>query len=112
MNQGPNKIFDEFAKLMTDAAGVAQGARKELETAVKSQGERWISQMDLVQRDEFEAVKEMASKARLENEELRAEIEALKAQFNSPAKLVAKAKTAAKPKSAPKKSTETPAADK
>ena len=58
-------VFDEFAKLMTDAAGVAQGARREVETALKSQGERLLSQMDLVQRDEFEAVKEMASKARL-----------------------------------------------
>lgn len=80
MDQGPNRIFDEFAKLMTDAAGVAQGARREVETALRSQGERLLSQMDLVQRDEFEAVKEMASKARLENEELRKEIEALKAK--------------------------------
>lgn len=103
MNQGPNKIFDEFAKLMTDAAGVAQGARRELETAVKSQGERWVSQMDLVQRDEFEAVKEMASKARLENEALRTEIEALKAQMKTSAKPAAKAKAAAKPKAAAKK---------
>lgn len=103
MNQGPNKIFDEFAKLMTDAAGVAQGARRELETAVKSQGERWVSQMDLVQRDEFETVKEMASKARLENEALRTEIEALKAQMKTSTKPAAKAKAAAKPKAAAKK---------
>lgn len=102
MNQGPNKIFDEFAKLMTDAAGVAQGARRELETAVKSQGERWVSQMDLVQRDEFEAVKEMASKARLENEALRTEIEALKAQMETSTKPAAKAKAPAKPKAAAK----------
>ena len=78
MNQGSSRVFDEFAKLMTDAAGVAQGARREVETALKSQGERLLSQMDLVQRDEFEAVKEMAAQARLENEELRKEIEALK----------------------------------
>ena len=80
-SQGPSRLFDEFAKLMTDAAGVAQGARREVETALKSQGERLLSQMDLVQRDEFEAVKEMASRARQENEELRAEIDALKARL-------------------------------
>ena len=83
MDQGPNRIFDEFAKLMTDAAGVAQGARREVETALKSQGERLLSQMDLVQRDEFEAVKEMASRARQENEELRSEIDALKARLDN-----------------------------
>ncbi|MEM1039138.1 MAG: accessory factor UbiK family protein [Pseudomonadota bacterium] len=77
--QGPNRLFDEFAKLVTDAAGMAQGARREVETVIKSQGERLIGQMDLVQRDEFEAVKEMAAKARLENETLRTELEALKA---------------------------------
>ncbi|MEL6736516.1 MAG: accessory factor UbiK family protein [Pseudomonadota bacterium] len=77
--QGPNRLFDEFAKLVTDAAGMAQGARREVETVIKSQGERLIGQMDLVQRDEFEAVKEMAAKARLENEALRTELEALKA---------------------------------
>jgi len=77
--QGPNRLFDEFAKLVTDAAGMAQGARREVETVIKSQGERLIGQMDLVQRDEFEAVKEMAAKARLENEALRTELEVLKA---------------------------------
>ena len=81
MTQGPNRILDEVAKLMTDAAGVAQGARREVETALKSQGERMLSQMDLVQRDEFEAVKEMASRARMENDALRAELEVLKAQM-------------------------------
>lgn len=81
MTNGPNRLFDEFAKLMTDAAGVAQGARREVESAFRSQAERLVAQMDLVQRDEFEAVKEMASKARLENDALRAEIEALKARM-------------------------------
>ncbi len=94
MADGPNRLFDEFAKLMTDAAGVAQGARREVETAFRSQAERFVGQMDLVQRDEFEAVKEMASKARLENEALRAELEDLK-------ELVAK--SGAKPKTAAKK---------
>ena len=85
-DQGPNRIFDEFAKLMTDAAGVAQGARREVEGALKGQAERFLGQMDLVQRDEFEAVREMASKARLENEELRAELDALKSQVAAMAK--------------------------
>ncbi len=84
MNQGSNRLLDEFAKLMTDAAGVAQGARREMETMFRSQGERLLSQMDLVQRDEFEAVKEMASRARTENAELRAEIEAIRAQLGQP----------------------------
>ncbi|MFD0916381.1 accessory factor UbiK family protein [Pseudahrensia aquimaris] len=95
MSQGPSRIFDEFAKLLTDATGVAQGARREVETAIKSQGERFLSQMDLVQRDEFEAVKEMASKARMENEALRAELEELKAAMGGAKKAPAK-KPAAK----------------
>lgn len=103
MSQPPNRIFDELAKLMTDAAGVAQGAKREVETAFKSQGEKFLAQMDLVQRDEFEAVKEMASKARLENEELRAEIEALKKSMAKPAKKPTAAKKPAAKKAASKK---------
>ena len=94
--QGPSRVFDEFAKLMTDAAGVAQGARREVEGAMRSQAERFMQQMDLVQRDEFEAVKEMASKARMENEELRAEIAALKELVQASAKKQAARKPAAK----------------
>ena len=96
--QGPNRMFDEFAKLMTDAAGVAQGARREVETAFKGQAERFMAGMDLVQRDEFEAVKEMASKARMENESLRAELDELKAS------LAGSAKKASAKKPAPEKS--------
>jgi BMFP domain-containing protein YqiC len=77
MNQGPNRIFDEFAKLMTDAAGLAQGVQREAQTAFRSQAERFLADMDLVRRDEFEAVKEMASNARLENEALKKRIDAL-----------------------------------
>ena len=102
-SQGPSRIFDEFAKLMTDAAGVAQGARREVEEAMRSQAERFLMQMDLVQRDEFEAVKEMASKARMENDALRAELDELKAQINAAAKKPAAKKSPAK-KSAAKKS--------
>jgi hypothetical protein len=52
MSQGPNKLFDDFAKLMTDAAGAAQGLRREAETAFKTQAERFMSEMDIVRRDE------------------------------------------------------------
>lgn len=77
MNQGPNRVFDEFAKLMTDAAGAAQGLRREVETAFRAQAERFLADMDLVKRDEFDAIKEMAANARAENEALKARIAAL-----------------------------------
>lgn len=77
MNQGPNRIFDEFAKLMTDAAGAAQGIRREAETAFRSQAERFLSEMDLVKRDDFDAVQEMAANARAENERLSELLKAL-----------------------------------
>ena len=101
-NQGPSRIFDEFAKLMTDAAGVAQGARREVEGAMKGQAERFLLQMDLVQRDEFEAVREMASKARLENEALRAEIEELKVLIKAAPKKSAARKPATRKPAAKK----------
>src|SRR6267143_4903678 len=70
MTQTNNRFLDELAKLMTDAAGAAQGMRRDFETMVRSQGERMLREMDVVQREEFEAVKEMAAKAREENEQL------------------------------------------
>ncbi len=81
MNQGPNKIFDEFAKLMTDGAGVAQGLKREAETAFRAQAEGFLAKMDLVKREEFDVVREMASRAREENETLRAEMVEMKAQL-------------------------------
>jgi BMFP domain-containing protein YqiC len=81
MSQGPNKLFDDFAKLMTDAAGAAQGLRREAETAFKTQAERFMSEMDIVRRDELDLVREMAAKARAENEELKARIAALEARL-------------------------------
>ena len=81
MTQSTNRLLDEFAKLMTDMAGVAQGVRREVETAMKAQAERFIGEMDLVQREEFEAVREMAAKARQENEALRKRIEGLEAEL-------------------------------
>jgi BMFP domain-containing protein YqiC len=79
MTQTNNRFLDEFAKLMTDAAGAAQGVRREVETLVKSQGERVLRDMDLVSREEFEAVKAMAAKARDENDRLAARLAALEA---------------------------------
>ena len=70
MSTGPNRILDEFAKLMTDAAGAAQGVRREMEGAFRSQAERLLNSMDIVQREEFEAAREMATKAHAENKKL------------------------------------------
>lgn len=83
MTQGPNRIFDEFAKLMTDAAGAAQGVRQEFETAAKAQMERILNSMDLVKREEFEAVQDMAVKAREENDALAERIAVLEAKLGS-----------------------------
>ncbi|MFK5978638.1 MAG: accessory factor UbiK family protein [Rhizobiaceae bacterium] len=83
MNQGPNRLFDEFAKLMTDAAGAAQGMKREAETAFRSQAEKFLSDMDLVKRDDFEAVREMAANARSENESLKLQVEALEKRISA-----------------------------
>ena len=85
MTNGSNRILDEFAKLMTDAAGAAQGVRREVETAFQAQAERLINSMDLVQREDFEALREIALKAREENAALAARIEALEAQLSTKA---------------------------
>ena len=74
---GPNKFFDDMSKLMTNAMGVAQGARTEAETAMKSWMDRWMADRDFVTREEFDAVRAMAQKAREENEALKARIDAL-----------------------------------
>jgi BMFP domain-containing protein YqiC len=83
MSNGPNRILDEFAKLLTDAAGAAQGVRREMETAFRSQAERILNSMDVVQREEFEAVREMAVKARAENKRLATRIDELEAMIRS-----------------------------
>ncbi|ABS63877.1 protein of unknown function DUF526 [Parvibaculum lavamentivorans DS-1] len=79
MTQTQNRIFDELGKLFTNAAGAAQGVRQEIETVLKGQAERLIADMDLVTREEFDAVRAMAQLAREENEALKARIEALEA---------------------------------
>jgi BMFP domain-containing protein YqiC len=70
MTQTTNRLFDEFAKLMTDAAGAAQGVRREVEGVMRAQAERILSGMEIPTREEFEAVKASAEKARAENERL------------------------------------------
>jgi BMFP domain-containing protein YqiC len=87
MTQTSNRIFDEMARLMNDAAGVAQGVRREFDTLFRGQAERILRDLDVVQREDFEAVKEMARLAREENEALKARIEALEAKLGEkPAK--------------------------
>ncbi|MEM7243255.1 MAG: accessory factor UbiK family protein [Pseudomonadota bacterium] len=75
--QTRDKIFEDLSRLMTNAAGVAQGARQEAESAMNSWIDRWLADRDFVTREEFDAVKAMAEKARAENEELRAMITTL-----------------------------------
>ncbi len=75
--QTRNKIMDDISQLMTNAMGVAQGAKDEAETAMKSLMDRWLADRDFVTREEFDAVRVMAQKAREENEALKARIEAL-----------------------------------
>ena len=84
MTQTTNRFLDEFAKLMTDAAGAADGLKREMTSVMRSQGERLLQGMDLVQREEFEAVNAAAEKARAENERLEARIAELEARLAKP----------------------------
>jgi hypothetical protein len=81
MTQTTNRFLDEIARLMNDAAGVAQGVRREFDTLFRTQAERILSDLDVVKREEFEAVKEMASLAREENEALKTRLAALEAKL-------------------------------
>jgi BMFP domain-containing protein YqiC len=81
MVQTTNRFFDEVARLMNDAAGVAQGVRREFETMFRAQAERILRELAVVQREEFEAVKDMARLAREENEALKARVAALEARL-------------------------------
>lgn len=78
--QGGQKIFDDLSKLMTNAVGVAQGAKTEAETAMKGFIDRWMAERNFVTREEFDAVRAMAQKAREENEALAARIAALESK--------------------------------
>jgi BMFP domain-containing protein YqiC len=81
MRETRGRVFDDFTRLMGDAAGMAQGVRREFEQVVKGQFERWLSTLDVVSREEFEAVKEMAARARDENDKLEARLAALEAKL-------------------------------
>lgn len=83
MTQANNRLLDELARLMTDAAGAAQGARREVDTILRAQADRVLAEMDVVRREEFEAVREMAERARAENEALAQRIAALEARFGT-----------------------------
>jgi BMFP domain-containing protein YqiC len=84
MAQTTNRFFDEMARLMNDAAGVASGVRREFETMFRSQAERILRDLDVVRREEFEAVKETVRLAREENEALKARVAALEARQQPP----------------------------
>ena len=77
--QGKNKFMDDMSQIMTNAMGVAQGAKDEAENALKGMMDRWLADRDFVTRDEFDAVRAMAQKAREVNEALKARLDALEA---------------------------------
>lgn len=81
MTTTSSRFFDELAKLMSNAAGAAQGVRREIDTLVQSQVERVLNNLDVVKREEFEAVKAMAAKAREENDQLAKRLDELEAKF-------------------------------
>lgn len=81
MVQTTGRLYDEIARLMNDAAGVAQGVRREFDTVLRSQAERVLRDLDVVHREELEAVKEMARLAREENDALKARVAALEAKL-------------------------------
>jgi BMFP domain-containing protein YqiC len=81
MTQTNNRFFDEIGRLMNDAAGAAQGVKREVDAVVRNQAERILRDLDLVKREEFDAVKDMARLAREENEALKARIVALEAKL-------------------------------
>jgi BMFP domain-containing protein YqiC len=111
MTQTSNRFFDEMARLMNDAAGVAQGVRREFDTLFRAQAERILRELDVVPREEFEAVKDMARLAREENEALKARVEALEAKLShKPAQTPAKG-SAKKGKTADDSADIEPAAD-
>jgi BMFP domain-containing protein YqiC len=83
MTQTSNRFFDEVARLMNDAAGVAQSLKREVDTLFKTQAEKWLRDLDLVKREEFEAVKDMARLAREENDALKARVAALETRLGA-----------------------------
>lgn len=89
MTQTQGRLFDEFAKLMNDAAGVAQGARREVETVFRAQGDRFISEMDIARREDIEIVRDLAARALGEVERLSARVAELEAKLATTAPTMA-----------------------
>jgi BMFP domain-containing protein YqiC len=83
MNTTSSRFFDELAKLMTNASGAAQGVRKEVDTLLQTQVERVLNNLNVVKREEFDVVKDMAEKARLENEKLAARLAEVEAKLDT-----------------------------
>jgi BMFP domain-containing protein YqiC len=83
MVQTSNRFLDEISRLMNDAAGVAQGLKREVDSVVRTQAERMLRDLDLVRREEFEAVKDMARLAREENEALKDRLDELEARLRT-----------------------------
>ena len=83
MTQTTNRFLDEIARLMNDAAGVASGVRREVDTVFRNQADRILRELDVVKREEFEAVKDMARIAREETEALKARVAALEAKVGT-----------------------------
>src|SRR5258708_12068774 len=81
MTQTRNRLFDEMGRVMNDAAGGGQGGKREVDTVVRNQGEKILRDLDIVKREEFEVVKDMARLAREENEALKARIAVLEAKL-------------------------------
>lgn len=94
--QTENRFIDDIAKLASGAAGALHGVREEIEAAVRSRVERMAAELDLIPREEFEAVREMAAKARAENEELKARIEKLEAKIGKASKPASASKASGK----------------
>lgn len=105
MTQTTGRFFDELARMMTNAAGMAEGLRAETETVMRAQAERLLRELEVVQREEFEAVRDMAAKAREENERLERRIGELEAALKATA--AAAPKPAARKKAAPSASDKT-----
>ena len=81
--QGSNRLFDDFARLMTDAAGAAQGVRREAETVFKAQVERLIRDMDIASREELDVLRDLVSALRSQNDALAARVTALEAKLGA-----------------------------
>jgi BMFP domain-containing protein YqiC len=81
MTTTSSRFFDEVAKLMTNASGAAQGVRKEVDGLVQAQVERVLNNLNVVKREEFDVVKDMAEKARLENERMAQKLAELESKI-------------------------------